>query len=1313
MDGYLAATDFAAFAAKGSGTVTSVTGSGGTTGLTLDGGPITSSGTLTLGGTLAVANGGTGTSNGSINGPGALTFTAGGSNQNVTLSPSGTGYTLLNGNVGIGTTAPGNRLSITAGNGTGLIWGGTSTVDGVEVGGAGTDRWIAAQRNTGSPLNLSKPTGASDNTFISFYVGGTQIGQVSATGGLLTFPGNITGNAATATSAGSVTNGVVTTGSYANPGWVTSLAGSKISGDIPGNAATATSATTAGSATTAAGLSATLAVGSGGTGKTSVTSGSYLMGNGTGALTEKTPAQVKTDLALVKGDVGLGNVENLKVSLSAVVDPAASDNAAAGWVVGSRWVNISSGKEFVCTTATGTAVWKETTHVVASADVTTALGFTPINKAGDTGIGALGMGALTATTGTFSGAVTGTSFNAITGLSAATPLSDGTAAIGTATTAAKGDHVHPSDTSRVAANAAITGATKAKITYDAKGLVTAGADLASADVTTALGFTPINKAGDTGIGALGMGALTATTGTFSGAVTGTSFNSITALASTASPMDGVAAVGSSTTTARQDHVHPADTTKAGLASPTFTGTVSGITASMVGLANVDNLKNTVGSATDPTVTSDSAAGYAVGSRWVTTGGKEFICTTATAGAAVWQELTATSTGGLRAANNLSDLVSASTARTSLGLGSVDNTSDANKPISTAAQTALDLKAPLASPTFTGTVNAGTVTATGFSGPLTGNVTGNASGSAGSFTGSLVGDVTGTQGATVVSTVGAVSASNVAAGAVLANAATALNTASTIVKRDGAGNFSAGTITAALAGNATTATGLSATLVVGSGGTGATTAAGARTSLGAAASGANSDITSLSALTTPLTVAQGGTGSSTQNYVDLSTAQTIAGTKTFSVDVMVNGITVGKGAGTGAENTASGNLALSSNTTGVRNTASGYWALTANTTGIRNTASGYRALLANTTGSYNTASGAGALMANTTGDDNTSAGYLALAANTTGSNNTASGSQALTNNTTGSFNTASGASALNVNTTGYENTGIGYRALNANTTGFFNTASGANALYLNTTGDNNTASGYTALRDNTGSNNTGFGSGALQINTAGAANTGVGQYAGGLITTGSNNTVVGFQSAFHLATGSNNTAIGSGADVAAGISNSTVIGYGASVGASNTVRIGNASVTSIGGQVAWTASSDRRLKQNILSSGLGLDFILKLRPVTYSFITQPTVTQEGLIAQEVEAAAQSLGVTFHGVKVPATPDAHYSLTYSDFVMPLINSAKELKAENEALKATSETQQARVETQQTRIEGQQAEIDALKAQMAAILARFEALLAGGGK
>lgn len=60
-------------------------------------------------------------------------------------------------------------------------------------------------------------------------------------------------------------------------------------------------------------------------------------------------------------------------------------------------------------------------------------------------------------------------------------------------------------------------------------------------------------------------------------------------------------------------------------------------------------------------------------------------------------------GELLAANNLSDVANAGTARTNLGIGNVDNTADTAKPVSTAQQTALDLKANLASPTFTGTV----------------------------------------------------------------------------------------------------------------------------------------------------------------------------------------------------------------------------------------------------------------------------------------------------------------------------------------------------------------------------------------------------------------------------------------------------------------------------------------------------------------------------------------------------------------------------------------------------------------------------------
>lgn len=49
-------------------------------------------------------------------------------------------------------------------------------------------------------------------------------------------------------------------------------------------------------------------------------------------------------------------------------------------------------------------------------------------------------------------------------------------------------------------------------------------------------------------------------------------------------------------------------------------------------------------------------------------------------------------------------------KSAVGLGDVDNTSDANKPISTATQTALNAKAPLANPTFTGLPNAPTAAA---------------------------------------------------------------------------------------------------------------------------------------------------------------------------------------------------------------------------------------------------------------------------------------------------------------------------------------------------------------------------------------------------------------------------------------------------------------------------------------------------------------------------------------------------------------------------------------------------------------------------
>jgi hypothetical protein len=80
----------------------------------------------------------------------------------------------------------------------------------------------------------------------------------------------------------------------------------------------------------------------------------------------------------------------------------------------------------------------------------------------------------------------------------------------------------------------------------------------------------------------------------------------------------------------------------------------------------------------------------------------------------------------------------------------------------------------------------------------------------------------------------------------------------------AGNalISGGVGVAPLWGKIGLATHVSGTLPVANGGTGSTTAGGALTNLGAAASGANSDITSLSGLTTALSILQGGTGATT-------------------------------------------------------------------------------------------------------------------------------------------------------------------------------------------------------------------------------------------------------------------------------------------------------------------------------------------------------------------------------------------------------------------------------------------------------------------
>ena len=258
-----------------------------------------------------------------------------------------------------------------------------------------------------------------------------------------------------------------------------------------------------------------------------------------------------------------------------------------------------------------------------------------------------------------------------------------------------------------------------------------------------------------------------------------------------------------------------------------------------------------------------------------------------------------------------------------------------------------------------------------------------------------------------------------------------------------------------------------------------------------------------------------------------------------------------------------------------------------------------------------------------------------------------------NNTTGSSNCSFGNSALQSATTSSSNNAFGVSALSSNTTGSSNNAFGYLAANLNTTGNANIAIGNEALRQNT---------------------------------TGSNNTAVGLVAGNANITGSNLTFIGFGANPTTNnLINATAIGYQATVDASNKVRIGNASISVIEGQVAWSNPSDRRLKENIVySNRLGLDFINHLNTVSYNYIADKNkVRYDGFIAQDIDQAMKEKDVPFSGLK--KSEDGMYSLAYSDFVMPLVNAVKELSAKIERMEAISTLQQKLITELQAKIEG----------------------------
>jgi hypothetical protein len=276
-----------------------------------------------------------------------------------------------------------------------------------------------------------------------------------------------------------------------------------------------------------------------------------------------------------------------------------------------------------------------------------------------------------------------------------------------------------------------------------------------------------------------------------------------------------------------------------------------------------------------------------------------------------------------------------------------------------------------------------------------------------------------------------------------------------------------------------------------------------------------------------------------------------------------------------------------------------------------------------------------------------------------------------------------------------NVGIGYEALIANTSGYQNVAIGQRALYRNTIGNENVAIGYWACQgDVNGTKNTGVGKYALYQNQ-GDNNTGIGYAAG---------------AGAGSPTYTNCTFLGYDSDGSGSMSNAMALGNGATATATNRVRIGNSSITQIGGQVSWSTLSDGRIKENLTEDVVGLDFIMKLRPVTYNFNKDKQeeilnridsseyaekyeiekIKFSGFIAQEVEQAALEVGYDFSGVKKPANQNDLYGLSYAEFVVPLVKATQEQQTEIEEIKALH-----------------QQEIDALKEQNKALQEQIDEL------
>jgi hypothetical protein len=367
----------------GGGTVTSVAASGGTTGLSFTGSPITTSGTLTLAGTLAIASGGTGATSAS----GArLTLSAAGSGANsdiTSLTGLTTALSVGQGGTGVATAPSNGQLLI--GNGTGYSVATLTAGSGISISnsaggvtitstaGGGTVTSVAASGGTtGLTLAGGPITGAG-----TFTLAGTLVVANGGTG-TTTLTGLVKGNgtaAFTAATAGT---------DYVAPG---GALGTPSSGTLTNCTFPTLNQNTTG---TASNVTGTVAILNGGTGAT--TAGAAL--TNLGAYPASNPSGFTSNTGTVTSVGGTGTVSGL--SLSGTV--TTSGSLTLGGTLAVTASNFASQSANTFLSAPNGTAGTPTFRAIVAADVPTLNQNTTGTAANVTGTVAVANGGTGATT---------------------------------------------------------------------------------------------------------------------------------------------------------------------------------------------------------------------------------------------------------------------------------------------------------------------------------------------------------------------------------------------------------------------------------------------------------------------------------------------------------------------------------------------------------------------------------------------------------------------------------------------------------------------------------------------------------------------------------------------------------------------------------------------------------------------------------------------------------------------------------------------------------------------------------------------------